>query len=55
MWCIFSYAQINSTDINECDSTCNGNNMGCNNIDGGYNCTCNKGFEMIGATCEGTF
>ena len=29
--------------------------MGCNNIDGGYNCTCNKGFEMIGATCEGTF
>ena len=45
-------------DIDECADkthTCD-NNAACSNYDGGYNCTCNDGFNGDGrASCNGLF
>ena len=44
------------TDINECNSTDNGGcHHICSNTPGGYNCSCNDGFTMLGEndTCVG--
>ena len=46
------------TDINECDPSSgfvHGCQMKCNNFLGGYNCSCNRGFNLTsnGKNCSG--
>ena len=42
-------------DVDECEMTENicGANSTCQNYDGGFNCTCDAGFEMIDGSCLG--
>ena len=44
-------------DVDECDMIENicGANSSCQNYDGGFNCTCDAGFEMIDGSCLGEF
>ena len=41
-------------DVNECDSSLHGCSFDaqCNNNDGGFQCTCNKGFLGDGINCR---
>nr|XP_023888779.1 putative wall-associated receptor kinase-like 16 [Quercus suber] len=41
-----AYIENNCSDINECERS-NPCNHKCNNFEGGYNCTCPKGYELI--------
>ncbi len=39
-------------DINECLTECSGSGSVCKNFPGGYNCSCEKGFEWTGYNCS---
>ena len=44
-----------TTDIDECELMMDdcGTHATCKNMDGGFNCTCNPGFDGNGTTCSG--
>ena len=44
-------------DIDECSDETDNCTQICNNVDGGFTCDCNTGFELDvdGATCNGMY
>ena len=49
------YIKYDISDNNECSTNthnCNSNAV-CTNIDGGFSCKCNSGFQGDGVTCTG--
>ena len=51
-----AYYLSHVVDINECASNVTNNchdNATCHNTNGGYNCTCNNGYEGNGTYCKG--
>jgi hypothetical protein len=51
---MYIYAYI--SDINECtngDAACHSTLATCTNINGGYTCACNSGYQGNGITCTG--
>ena len=42
----------NCADVNECESNPCEQNSSCDNFDGGYTCSCDKGFSSVDGLCE---
>ena len=45
------------SDVDECQETAHicGANSTCTNMDNGYTCGCEVGFEMVGGSCLGEY